>query len=59
MLFQNKINLGFCASGWFYYRNEKNLSIILWLIKLPDHLLPDITAFTDVYRIMKRCSNIM
>jgi len=21
LLFQNKINLRYCASGWFYYRN--------------------------------------
>jgi len=21
VLFQNKINLRYCASGWFYYRN--------------------------------------
>jgi len=28
MLFQNKINLRYCASGWFYYRN------ILWCMVL-------------------------
>ena len=27
MLFQNKINLKYCASGWFYYRNEHYRSI--------------------------------
>lgn len=28
-------------------------SVILWLIKPPDHLVPDIAAFTDVCLIMK------
>jgi hypothetical protein len=29
VLFQNKINLRYCASGWFYYRNigERNLTV--------------------------------
>jgi len=22
VLFQNKINLRYCTSGWFYYRND-------------------------------------
>jgi len=25
VLFQNKINLRYCASGWFYYRNVRRL----------------------------------
>jgi len=26
VLFQNKINLRYCASGWFYYRNVDDLN---------------------------------
>lgn len=34
-------------------------SVIVWIIKPPDHLVPDIAAFTDECLIMKRCSDIM
>jgi len=27
MLFQNKINLRYCASGWFYYRNRRSVRL--------------------------------
>jgi hypothetical protein len=33
-------------------------SVILWLIKPPGHLVPDITAFTGVCLIMRRCSDM-
>jgi hypothetical protein len=28
MLFQNKINLRYCASGWFYYRNILRCTVL-------------------------------
>ena len=33
MLFQNKINLRYCASGWFYYRN-----VLLTFVELIQYL---------------------
>ena len=29
VLFQNKINLRYCASGWFYYRNTNSECYVL------------------------------
>jgi len=28
VLFQNKVNLRYCASGWFYYRNRKTVHFL-------------------------------
>ena len=28
VLFQNKINLRYCASGWFYYRNTLRCTVL-------------------------------
>jgi len=34
VLFQNKINLIYCASGWFYYRNVRTVLQTSNLIKV-------------------------
>jgi len=46
VLFQNKINLRYCASGWFYYRNSV-LSIWHFRSSELSHFVDD-CIFTDV-----------
>jgi hypothetical protein len=42
VLFQSKINLRFCASGWFYYRNSLQFFVRqLYLLKIDCALLAD------------------
>jgi len=46
VLFQNKINLRYCASGWFYYRNilrctvQQTSNLFRWNFQYNDHALP-------------------
>jgi hypothetical protein len=35
VLFQNKINLRYCASGWFYYRNNLRVSSLPIFLRTP------------------------
>jgi hypothetical protein len=49
MLFQNKINLRYCASGWFYYRNI-GLCVLLCVQYLVQKGGPQRTATVMSYR---------
>ena len=50
MLFQNKINLRYCASGWFYYRNRKKIygEDIQGPAEIPDDLVTEMSGTVGV-----------
>jgi len=57
MLFQNKINLRYSASGWFYYRNilrctvlqTSDLQVLIYSVNSYIFRLPIVAIFREVF----------
>ena len=59
VLFQNKINLRYCASGWFYYRNSSCLSICLPVLPRGTTRLPlDGFLWNLIFRVFENLLNV-